>query len=68
MSTDVCGTGGKRDVFQRLIYREYTHNATGEAIIMTLTNNNDKPDAVWWAPVFIFVARLCNQYCLSCFN
>lgn len=35
---------------------------------MTLTNNNPNANAVWWARAFIFVARLCNQYCLSCFN
>lgn len=63
-----CGLTNKKDNFQRLLFTGYTHNLTGTAINMSISVTNNKQSAVWRARTFIFVARLCNQYCLSCFG
>jgi hypothetical protein len=35
---------------------------------MEFNFNNQKPNAIWYFREVIFVARICNIYCLRCYN
>lgn len=65
---DGCGVTNKQDNYERLIFQSFTHNTTGDSITVSFTSDNSDSVAIWDAREFIFVAKLCNIYCLSCFG
>lgn len=67
-TNSACGTNAN-DNYYRIVYKSYTHNATGTPINVTFQiNGNSDNNAIWNMREVIFVAYTCNQYCLSCYN
>jgi len=62
-----CG-GSSNDDYYRMVYKTYTHNATGTPINITLKINNTNNNAIWNLREVIYVAYTCNIYCLTCYN
>lgn len=67
-SNSWCGDNNKQDNYERLIFQSFTHNTSGDVITVSFVTNNSDTNAIWNAHEFIFVAKLCNVYCLSCFG